>query len=550
MDILNMSIGFQESVAPLEDILKTAEKKGMLLVAAAGNDGEKTPTENTIDYPGRYASTITVGAIDNNNKRADFNDKGDLGVGVESRSSTGSEIDVVAPGYGVASTYVDNQYAYMSGTSMAAPYVTGLLAVLKEAYPNATAKELRKILTDNAIDLGSVGKDSEYGYGLAQFVKDTANVLEVSSLKETHTDQTVTLSWKNPGQDFKEAKVYRNGTLLTKTNGMSYTDKNVSQNTSYSYKVTTLDTAGNESKGVTVSAKTSETTNTPTVPKQVTNVTTKTTENSVTISWELPKDDNFAGLLISRDGDLKFITSAEKSFTEKNLKPGTSYRYELISSDGNDNYSKPVVVNVKTATTKTTTTTTTNPTKDTTKLPFTDVKQNSWAYEDIRYVYNQKWMGGVDKTSTFKPTKSLTRAEAAAIFVRALGLKESTSIKKASFKDVSTKHWAFVEIEIAKQHGLFSGTDKNNFSPEKPITRREIAAVFNRVTNDGKSSINAKKMPFKDVTSNDWARLDIIAMTDKKILSGYPDGSFKPSNAITREEMAALMKRSEPFFKK
>ncbi|MEH7383516.1 S8 family serine peptidase [Bacillus sp. JJ1533] len=154
MDIINLSIGAEKPSEVLEMAVNKAYQNNILVVASAGNLGE-IPQTNTIEYPAKYDSAIAVGAVDENLKHASF-------------SSTGKELEVAAPGEDIKSTYKDNSYAIISGTSMAAPYVSGNLALLKQANPTANAKELRNILQKNVEDLGEFGRDQRYGYGFIQ----------------------------------------------------------------------------------------------------------------------------------------------------------------------------------------------------------------------------------------------------------------------------------------------------------------------------------------------------------------------------------------------
>lgn len=155
MDIINMSLGSASSSTALQNACDTAYADGILLVAAAGNTGTTNVKNNTdtINYPAKYNSVIAVGATDSSNKRASF-------------SSTGKELEVVAPGVNIVSDYLSGQTVTMSGTSMATPYVSGNLALLKQANPNYTNVKLRSLLDTNVIDLGTAGKDNLYGYGL------------------------------------------------------------------------------------------------------------------------------------------------------------------------------------------------------------------------------------------------------------------------------------------------------------------------------------------------------------------------------------------------
>lgn len=155
MDVINLSFGTPENSVALQQIVDEAYNKGILVVAAAGNGGNTAGTGDTIEYPAKYPSVIAVGAVDQNNKRGTF-------------SATGSDLEVAAPGVNVLSTYMNNEFAYMSGTSMAAPFVSGTLALLKQANPTLTNIQIREKLDSSAIDLGVKGKDALYGFGLIQ----------------------------------------------------------------------------------------------------------------------------------------------------------------------------------------------------------------------------------------------------------------------------------------------------------------------------------------------------------------------------------------------
>lgn len=158
MDIINLSLGSSSHSSVLEAMTKKAESKGILVVAAAGNGGSDNIQENTVEYPAKYSSVIAVGSINKVNKRSLF-------------SATGSELDVVAPGEQIYSTLINNQYGYMDGTSMAAGYVSGTLAVLKESFPTLSSQKIKSLLTSQSLDLGVTGKDNVYGYGLIQVPK-------------------------------------------------------------------------------------------------------------------------------------------------------------------------------------------------------------------------------------------------------------------------------------------------------------------------------------------------------------------------------------------
>ncbi|MCM3791221.1 S8 family peptidase [Domibacillus indicus] len=181
MDIINLSLGTQTNSAAFQALVDKAYASGILVVAAAGNDGSVSGTDDTVDYPARYDSAIAVGAVDSSLKRASF-------------SSTGSTVEIAAPGQSIVSTYLNNGYARMSGTSMAAPYVSGELALLKQANPTSDAVRLRAILKDTSKDLGTAGRDPWFGYGLMQAPASAAAQTVQSAPAVSPTVSSLTVS--------------------------------------------------------------------------------------------------------------------------------------------------------------------------------------------------------------------------------------------------------------------------------------------------------------------------------------------------------------------
>jgi subtilisin family serine protease len=147
--VINLSVGGASPSAVLQDAVNYAYGKGVLLVAAAGNTGS-----GVILYPARYPNVIAVGAVDNTNNHAGF-------------SNFGPELDLAAPGASIYSTVIGG-YGYLSGTSMAAPYVSGLAAILR-GYPAGFSPDaIEWVMESTALDLGAAGRDNLYGYGLIQ----------------------------------------------------------------------------------------------------------------------------------------------------------------------------------------------------------------------------------------------------------------------------------------------------------------------------------------------------------------------------------------------
>jgi hypothetical protein len=162
MDIINLSMsGSRDSIA-IRKVLEKADESGIIVTAASGNDetGYGQPLGSDIMFPARYSTVIGIGSINEKLNKSTF-------------SYFGPSLDYSAPGEKIYSTYVTEEgmnpgYAYMSGTSMATPYVTGIIALYKEAYPDLTTQQLKSAMQQNVFDLGMKDKDSYYGYGLVQ----------------------------------------------------------------------------------------------------------------------------------------------------------------------------------------------------------------------------------------------------------------------------------------------------------------------------------------------------------------------------------------------
>ncbi len=171
LDIINMSLGTSSDSPALHTAVDAAYSAGILVVASAGNSGRRVISQDNVGYPAKYESVIAVAATDINNNRASF-------------SSTGPAVEVAAPGVSVKSTYLNNGFATMSGTSMAAPHVSGHLALMLEALPGKTVSEIRALLQYYVLDLGTVGRDWAYGYGLIQ---SFLSQVQPPVVKETYT---------------------------------------------------------------------------------------------------------------------------------------------------------------------------------------------------------------------------------------------------------------------------------------------------------------------------------------------------------------------------
>lgn len=169
--------------------------------------------------------------------------------------------------------------------------------------------------------------------------------------------------------------------------------------------------------------------------------------------------------------------------------------------------------------------------------PFVDL-ENNWAQSYIINLTQKGYVSGFpDKR--FIPNGRLTRAQAASLLVKVLGLENETG--SGTFSD-TVGHWAEKQISITKQYGIFTGYNENLFYPEKNITREEFAVVCDKVLYSP-DTVNFSQKIYSDVSpeTNPWSNNSIILLSQNNIISGYPDGTFKPGNTISRAEAVRII---------
>lgn len=151
VDIINLSFGFQKNHEALQDSISKANKHGIIIVAASGNNlGLYT------DYPAKYEEVISISSINEQLKVDPFAGKG--------------KVDYVAPGINIpVLTNGYDKFHYVSGTSFSTAIVTGIIAnILVESENALSYADLKERLNKLSVDLGEKGKDSMYGNGLIQ----------------------------------------------------------------------------------------------------------------------------------------------------------------------------------------------------------------------------------------------------------------------------------------------------------------------------------------------------------------------------------------------
>ena len=147
VDIISMSLGMPKDDPKMEKAIKHAVNNNILVVCAAGNEGDGDANNFEYSYPASYVDVISVGAVNQKGMPANF-------------SNSNLVVDLVAPGVDIISTYPNNQFASLSGTSMAAPHVSGSLALIK----NWSREEFQRDLTQEEIYAQLIKYTKNLGY--------------------------------------------------------------------------------------------------------------------------------------------------------------------------------------------------------------------------------------------------------------------------------------------------------------------------------------------------------------------------------------------------
>jgi major intracellular serine protease len=147
VDIISMSLGGPLDVPELHEAIKAAVRENILVVCAAGNEGDGDHSTEEFSYPAAYTEVISVGSINLQRKSSYF-------------TNSNNEIDIVAPGEKIISTIPGGRYAVFSGTSMSAPHVAGALALIKPL----TNKEFERKLSEPELYAQLIKRTLPLGY--------------------------------------------------------------------------------------------------------------------------------------------------------------------------------------------------------------------------------------------------------------------------------------------------------------------------------------------------------------------------------------------------
>jgi subtilisin len=420
LHIVNLSLTGKESSYALKLAVDEAYKKGLYIIAASGNHSNNTFSEDqSVYYPAKYESVIAVGAVDQYNKHPKF-------------SGSGPELELVAPGVDVYSTFMNNSYETHTGTSMATPYVTAIYALYKEAFPLLTTAELREKIQQRAKDLGAPGRDVNFGYGLVQApeLPDTTPPTPPENVSyKIAAGRKATLNW-TASQDASPIlgyNVYRDGKKIKNLlYGFQLTE--TLQPGFYQYEVSAVDETGNESQKSPIIVK----------------------------AYQLYSDVPLSKWYSAYVYDLNARKIAGgypdgKFHPEKAIPRGEAIAMigRALKLDGT-----PRVTS------------------------FADVPKDYFASGYIASMTQSNLATGFPDGS-FKPTKTITRGEVITLLNRAFTIKTQNTTTKR-FSDVTPKLYSYNAIQRYASASIANGYEDGTFKPNSPVTRAEMAVFLSK----------------------------------------------------------------------
>lgn len=179
------------------------------------------------------------------------------------------------------------------------------------------------------------------------------------------------------------------------------------------------------------------------------------------------------------------------------------------------------------------------PLPDEQKKAFKDLENYSWAEEAIYYLKDKGIIAGVSEDE-FNPDGELTREQAVKILCISAGIEMVN--EPSGFLDVDDNAWYAGYIEAAKRAGIINGVSETEFGVGKKITRQDFAVMIQRVF---ELQGNVEEVNLSDFEAvSEYAKDAVSVLSEKGIISGYADGSFKPFNNCKRTEAAVIIYRT------
>ena len=175
------------------------------------------------------------------------------------------------------------------------------------------------------------------------------------------------------------------------------------------------------------------------------------------------------------------------------------------------------------------------------KNPFTDVKENDWFYDSVKYAYENDLMKGISNTE-FAPDSDVTRAMFVTVIYR---MENEPQTGKCAFTDVESGSYYENAVAWTNENGIVSGISEDCFAPNEPITREQMAAIIYRYAAfKGYDITTSSNTSYTDNDNiSDYAKDAVIWAAEKYVMTGNTDGSFAPKANTTRAQTASVFMR-------
>ena len=175
------------------------------------------------------------------------------------------------------------------------------------------------------------------------------------------------------------------------------------------------------------------------------------------------------------------------------------------------------------------------------KNPFTDVKENDWFYDSVKYAYENDLMKGISNTE-FAPDSDVTRAMFVTVIYR---MENEPQTGKCAFTDVESGSYYENAVAWTNENGIVSGISEDCFAPNEPITREQMAAIIYRYAAfKGYDITTSSNTSYTDNDNiSDYAKDAVIWAAEKTVMTGNTDGSFAPKANTTRAQTASVFMR-------
>ncbi|MFB5268140.1 OmpL47-type beta-barrel domain-containing protein [Paenibacillus enshidis] len=169
---------------------------------------------------------------------------------------------------------------------------------------------------------------------------------------------------------------------------------------------------------------------------------------------------------------------------------------------------------------------------------FKDIDK-TFSREKIIFLAKRGVIEGTSDT-TFEPYREVTRAEFTSMIVRALGLPEEPDTL-LSFEDIQPEGWYIPELKTATKHEVAHGFSETVFAPDMRISREQASKMVGNVARTIHETDNFEGLYIDESGIAEWAKTEVLGLTKESLLQGYPDGSFRPKQSVTRQEAAEMI---------